>query len=545
MAENLNKLQIRAKTLAVLSDIKARKPIDIVSEQLDFLKTIEDKDCIFEVLIKEFQKAPDEFLMIIKIVMADILPLNYLQDKIMNIILEQKTSDSYKYQLLLFLKDAGFTVDYQKISTCFDNFEEVLEKDTKVLLEAAIVNPETQIDFLDFLISLPNDDKLILINSLSEDYTGDNLANVLTPILYADFDKDVLETVIANLGETKSSIGLEAIRWLIDTTKNEDIKNICKKSLTMLKLAGASDQKAKEFYLAVLSKSSIYKCYTTIPDGHSNQGFIISRFKEDDAAYQLVACVINHNTGFVDCFGFNTLSLSEFERIITRFSKYEPKIVVSPEYCKFLIEKSLLKTVENNARFPYEFVCWNILMKDIPNVQFDFQEFIDSNFETKNIEPEDLKSFYQKDYIDKWFITVADNNNFNKLIDEIVTQENITIEEIEKFANESFKKIFDINTVKDFKERILNSSYLIYEFICKEDAEILYSITQNEDTFEKFKLDILQKSIYEHFIITRQNIKDVAGSTNIFKLKREKSVNKEQLVAIESIIKLLEDNWAK
>lgn len=545
MTETLNKLQIRAKILAVLSDIKAKKSIDIISEQLDFLKTIDDNDCVFDVLIKEFQKAPEDFLMIIKIVMADILPLDYLQEKIMNIILEQKTSDAYKYQLLLFLKDSGFTVDYQKISGCFDNFEEVLERDTKILLASAIINPETQIDFLDFLVSLPDDDKLILIGSLSEDYTGNDLANVLAPILYADFKKEIIQTVIENLGETKSSIGLEPIRWLQRTTKNEEIKNLCKKSLTMLRLAGATDQKANDFYLSVLANSSIYKCYATVPDGHSNQGFIISRFREDEATYQLVACVTNQNTGFVDCFGFNTLSLSEFERIITRFSKYEPKIVVPVEYCKFLIEKSLEKTVENNSRFPYEFMCWNIIMRDVQNTEIDFQGFINTNFEVKTIEPENLKAFYQKDYIDKWFITVSDNSNFKNLIEEITAVEGISIEQIEKIANEYFNKVFDKIAEKDLKERILNTSYLIYNYICKEDGEFLYSITQNKSSFEALKLDILQKSIYEHFVTARQNIKDVAGSTNIFKLKREKSINKEQLDNVERIIKLLEDSWAK
>ena len=60
--------------------------------------------------------------------------------------------------------------------------EELINKETKQLLDTAIMNPEAQIDFMDFMSAISDEDKIILIKSLEEDYANDALANILIPV---------------------------------------------------------------------------------------------------------------------------------------------------------------------------------------------------------------------------------------------------------------------------------------------------------------------------------------------------------------------------
>ena len=77
--------------------------------------------------------------------------------------------------------------------------------ETQKLLENAVFNPEAMLDFLDFVYAVPKNDKQLLLASLKEDYKGDVLANIVYPILYADFDDEFKLLAIDILSESKSS----------------------------------------------------------------------------------------------------------------------------------------------------------------------------------------------------------------------------------------------------------------------------------------------------------------------------------------------------
>ena len=50
------------------------------------------------------------------------------------------------------------------------------EQFTETDLENALINPEVQIDLLDFYINIPNDEKITFLENLKEEFSGDNLA---------------------------------------------------------------------------------------------------------------------------------------------------------------------------------------------------------------------------------------------------------------------------------------------------------------------------------------------------------------------------------
>ena len=186
----LNKLQIRAKILPVLADLKAdsRLAYDSFIDKTNCLRDIEDFETFFEILCKELSKKNDDkYTDILRAMTIEFIPKDLFEEKAMQILKSPNEPDMLKYQLIQIMKTTGKNIDYQEFFDYLEDAESIINYDTEKLLEHAVVNPETQIDFLDFLEALQAEDKTLLIDSLAEDYTGNNLANILAPVLYSDF----------------------------------------------------------------------------------------------------------------------------------------------------------------------------------------------------------------------------------------------------------------------------------------------------------------------------------------------------------------------
>ena len=92
------------------------------------------------------------------------------------------STNQAKICALDFLRDIDTNWTYDDFDKYLDNPDEFIDSDTRKILDSAIANPEVQIDFMDFLSSLPDDDKITLLNSLANDYSEDELANMLIPV---------------------------------------------------------------------------------------------------------------------------------------------------------------------------------------------------------------------------------------------------------------------------------------------------------------------------------------------------------------------------
>lgn len=337
----LNKLQIRAKILPILAELKAdtRLSYDVFIQKTQELHEIEDFDTFFDILCKEMSKKNDDkYTDILRAMTLEFIPRDMFDEKSMKILESANEPDMLKYQIIQIMKTIGKNIDYQEFFEYLEDAESIINYDTEKLLEHAVVNPETQIDFLDFLAALQTEDKTLLIDSLAEDYTGNNLANILSPVLYADFPENILLKTIEILGETKSPLAIRSLEFLYDITQSDIVRTACKKSLNLLKLAGANKETADNFYKKIMSESTPFKCYTGVPDGHYNQGILFSR-KRADGSLMMFSLVVSKLYGIVDSFGFFNLSEQEFERIVLRFSKDEIRFQVSPQYCKNFLKR--------------------------------------------------------------------------------------------------------------------------------------------------------------------------------------------------------------
>ena len=139
----MNKLQIKAEILATLRALSASAvPSPTL---LTDLKSIEDKKTVIDVLIRELVNADEQKTLLICWLLTDY-------------------NDHIKMVAFNMLKDLGNQIDYEVISGYFEKFNELINKETRELLDTAIMNPEAQIDFMDFLNALSDDDKTILLN---------------------------------------------------------------------------------------------------------------------------------------------------------------------------------------------------------------------------------------------------------------------------------------------------------------------------------------------------------------------------------------------
>ncbi len=542
----LNKLQIRAKILPVLADLKAdsRLNFDVFTQKIQDLHEIDDFDSFFEILCKEMSKKNDDkYTDILRAMTIEFIPQNLLYDKSMQILKSPLEPDMLKYQLIQILKATGKNIDYEEFFEYLQDAESIINYDTEKLLEHAVVNPETQIDFLDFLTALQTDDKTLLIDSLAEDYDGNNLANILSPVLYSDFPENILLKTINILAETKSPLAINPIEFLYEITNSDIVRTACKKSLNILKLAGAKKEFADNFYKKIMADTTPYKCYTCIPDGHYNQGFLFSR-KRQDGSLMMFSIVVSKLFGIVDSFGFFNLSEQEFDRIILRFSKDEIRFEVPPQYCKSVLQQALCMTKNRKETIPYEFICWSMLLCDINPMSQSEQDWVKENIPVINLNQKIVNLLYSTNYLDKWFFTIQDNEDFKTIIDDFIQQEKLTFEYVENSLNNSFEKLWTPKTENLFIQNIMTTCFLFGYTDFTDYAKILYSVLSNPDLKYKMQSDIIKKSVYEYFYNLKHMHKEFKFPTNIFRRKTEKT-KEIDLKTTETIINQIEENWVE
>lgn len=540
---SLSKLQIRAKVLSVIAEIKTtenynRENLDLFTENLE---EIDDKQALFDIFIKEYIKMEEKAYTFSACLLKNLVPVDYINDKALESLKSTTLSDDAKYKLVQLLRIAGGSCNYNDLPAYFENPEEILDMETKKLLENAIFNPEAMLDFLDFTSAVSKRDRSLLLNSLKQDYRGDELANIVYPILYSNFEDDFILEAIDLLGESKSSLALNPFEYLINTSNNEEIVNACKTGLKKLRLAGATAEKAEAYFRNIIKDSKPAEFFTTIPDGNGNQALLTSRLNKT-GSYSLAAIVINDTLGVIDCFGFYNISENEIVKVIEKFYKSEGRYNVNPSYIKTRINEAVKLTIDNKRTFPYEFICWCPLTCDVAPLNTTIEEDVNSNSKIEETTKDTVLDLLTKDYTLRWFITPNENKNIKDLTDYIYNQDNLDVEALNKEIRNKINDIFDENNSKIWNNRIINLIYLLRNKQLEKEANIFYTMLKTEDLYKVFKQVLVQRSIFSYFISIKENQKDSFFSSNIFK-KRNTNEPKYDIKKINSIIDKLKRSW--
>ena len=528
----LNPFEIKAEILNVIEDCKDESDLQILKHRVARLDNQPDTQTIEKILFKELLHATTDKEHIIRFLLQRYVPKDRLINQLWSVLKNTMTSSEVKIIVLSYLRELETDWKYEDFSDSIGDDIDIIDSDTKKLLNTAIVNPEVQIDFLDFLSSVDNKDKLILIKSLSDDYSEDALANILVPVFLSAPESEVGKAALESLGTSRSQLAYHALNTAYEFI-GDKLKPLVKKNLNLLKLAGIREDNSREFYKKVLSESKPYRCCATYPDGHGNQAIIFSRKNIKTSKVQFVAIVINDYSGIRDCFGFNEISEFECDKIIERFYKDEKNVPLKPEVLKALIlnGEKITKEKSSNWVLPYEYVCWKNLMIDIDADCTDINACLNKIFKPDKVTDKEFSAVISDDFINHWFLDFHYSSEFEAFLEIADTEVYANNYDFDELINNYTHKVFYADEYNLWKERLLLCSYMKYNEGHKDTAKTLYSINFDDKLFTELLKNILRKSIYEYYFSLKYNT--------------EENQNKFTIKQLDDIIHSIEKKWVK
>lgn len=491
---NLNPFEIKAEISRILEELKDVNDFEKFQVHYRNLDSLSDKTIVCKLLFREINNSNQD---LVKFLLLRYCPKDELIEKLWEIIKNNLSSNKAKIFALDLLRDIDTNWTYDECGKYLENPDELVDSDTKKILDSAIINPEVQIDFLDFISTLPEDDKIVLINSLAQDYSKDELANMLIPVFLSMSKTEVGKTALEILGNSKSQLAYHALCDALDFV-SEDLVPFVKRNLSKLKLSGIREDNAIEFYKGLLKNSNPYKTCITYPDGHGNQAVIFSRINNQDKV-QFVAIVIDDYKGIKDCFGFNEISKFECNAIIERFYRGQRAVDLKPEQLKTIL-KNAEKLSEQD--FPYEYICWKNLLVDIES------EDLSLNFEIKKLSHNEFENILKYDFTDFWFLDSQYSDEFEEFIK---LADKTKSSDFDKIIEEKIDEIFYESERKVWTKRIYNVAVLKYIAGKKREAENLYNLYNDEHLIREMFKNIVRKSLYEYYYSQKNEarIKDI------------------------------------
>ena len=529
----MNKIQIKAEILATISALSTSSQPN--SSLITDLKMIEDKKTVLDILIKELVNASEQKALIICWLLTELIDKDTLNDELWNVIKAPEYGDHIKMIAFNMLKDLGNKIDYDVISGYFEQFNELINKETKQLLDTAIMNPEAQIDFMDFMSAISDEDKIILIKSLEEDYANDALANILIPVFLYYIGTEVGNTALDVLGRSKSQLAYHALENA-KKFASEDLQGRINKAVSELKMSGIRVDNTEEFYRNILRESKPYKVYVSFPDGHGNMGIVFSRIRANHTL-QFLAIVTNPRYGILDSFGFNSMNERDFFKIVDKFYNYQEKYEINAGVAKYLIEQAEVGSHANNEPIPYEFVCWQSILLDVeaekPNLYIEKRE----------LNQKDIDKLCLSDYVQNWFFDEITSEDFKVFIDKLSDEyksNNFDVD-LDKYIADNFDSIY---TAKELAYKLITFNIAAYLRMLKGDkelAEIFYSLGSNY----AFLTNIIRKSIYEYYVGKRYILKNQRKTANVFEKRMQPRTDDFKLLQLDMIISSIEARWVE
>ena len=494
--------------------------------EIDILNSQEDKTVISKLLFKELINSTSNKIPIICFLLEHFVPKEELISKLWEALNNKSLQSEVKITIINLLREWDADWSYEECSQYLDDADEILDESTRQLLNSAIINPEVQIDFMDFMASLNVEDKITLINSFGRDFSDDALANILIPVFVSSPNSAVGREALKLLADTKSQLALHILEKMNKISKGELNQEI-RRSLASIKMSGIRTDNTKEFYSKILSNSKPDKFYLTYPDGRGDMAMICTRLA-DNEKIRFISIVINIETGIKDCFGFFEISQFECDKILEKFLCDEKVASLKPEVFKTILYNSEITTIQHSKdwKLPYEYVCWKNLLVDI-----DYDEKLIEQILKEKLVPissdESIFNEIQKMKISThWFLDKNYSDEFEQLLEELKNSDDLD------YIVEKYKDIvFYPEEKAGWIKKIYYCAYIKYELGKEDEAEKIYGLTFDENLVEKFLVEILKRSIYEYLITIKYN-KDL----NNLNFTNEEILNK---------ISYIENKWVK
>lgn len=525
--KQLNPFELKSTVIELLNKLNSPADLENCLSDIELLDEQEDKNVISKILFKELVNAKPEKISIICFLLERYVPKEEFINKLWETLKNQNLDSEVKITILNLLRDFDSDWSYETCEQYLDDASALLDENTKQMLNSAIINPEIQIDFMDFMASIRVQDRIALLNSFSEDFTSDVLANILIPVFVSDPNSAVGIHALKLLGETKSQLALNVLEQMQKSVHGELAQGI-RKSLSTLKISGMREDNTKEFYKKILSNSKPNKFYITYPDGIGNQAMIFTRLTEDNRI-RFVSVVINIETGIKDCFGFFDISEFECSKILERFLRDEKTVDINPESFKTILynaEMQIIKASNGDWKLPYEYVCWKNLLLDIESDEQMIENILKEQVIPDKVDNSIIEKLTKLKVSTRWFLDYQYSDEFEEALEKLKGETNL-----DDFIENNLEKVFYPEEKQGWIQKLIMCAYIKFAIGKDDEAQKIYGLSQDNKILNELFKDILKRSIYEYLLL----------------IKYDKNINSNGLEPdeIDEKIKYIEQKWVK
>ena len=511
-----------------------------VESTISELNKIEDKEFVIQLLLKEISGSGATYDNILCLILYNIAPNDILSKEIFSLLSNPNVSDTKKLFLINILREQGQGIDYNFIQSCVDNPDEAIDNETKKFLEEAKLSPETLIDFYDFYFTVGTSDRDLLLESIINDYSGDNLANLLSPFAYFYPEVCINKKILDALCESKSYFAYPALDFCSKNCTDNELASYAEKQLKKLNFLGLkSGKSAAQIYSQLFENSVPYGFWYSIADGNSNISCVFAR-KRDNGTIQTFFSVFNLEYGPVSTFGFNEISKEDFDVVLLRFFKSSLHARVNLSDGKAIFDALANRGWKNGHKVPYEFVCWRLLTYDIEPDNMTFGDIINSQSSQKTINKNLVYKILNSDLFSSWFFEYSDLPEFDKLIDNIEQNSILDISEIETLAKSvSSELIANVEFREKFIEKIKFQSYILKNTDMDSTSKTFLALVDSDELLKEVLNFIIKKSVYVYFL-NKSSCDTLDSKVNIFSAvkKTEKDCDFSK-----KVVCLIEEKW--
>lgn len=532
------KMEYRTKIMAILNKYRNDAPSDnlLLQEDIELLKAFENKEIVLKILLDEIVDVKTEFSNICAVFILEVIDKKTLEECACDFLSRKDISDERKFFFISVLKQKGMQFDYDEIASYVSHPDEIAQSGVKDFLENALYDPEAQIDLLDFYLNISKDEKIYLLNNLTDEFSGDDLANAFSLLSQLDLDEDEIEIVLNGLIKTDSLYAIEGLEYILDNYKCNDFrKKTIKQTLKKLKF------KYQDFQNYSFCKNSkVLKCYMSFVDGESNFSLIISRAKQNNLIDALLL-TININSGINACVGFGNINIKNLKAIIQRTFSNTLPVEISPLVFRGLCEFYYLKNKTVKQNLPYEFIVWKKMFLDIDKTKVDISEFINSELETINLNEKKVRKFISSKMLETWYYYKSQNKKVDEILDYIDDNKISDIDKINEIVSQEIEKNFINNKefIAELQTKLLLQAYVAKCANLKVSSACAYSMCFKNPYTKMLIESIIDKSLYYHLSNCLYEKKN--GSENVFKKSLNSNFSQEE---IESIMNKLEEKWS-
>ena len=499
--KQLNPFELKMALNKLLSKINSVNDIKDCLSDIDLLEAQEDKSLLGKLLFKELSNSPKEKISVICFLLEHFVSKDELVSGLWELMKNKNLNTDIRVMVLNMLRELDADWSYDSCAEYVEDADEILDENTKQLLKTAIINPEVQIDFMDFLTSIKTEDKITLLNSFEKDFESDALANILIPVFESKPNSPEGREALNLLASTKSQLALNMLERMGKYTTGE-LNQCIRKGLATLKMSGMRTDNSKEFYKKILSDTKPDKFYLTYPDGRGDVAMICTRTTSQERI-RFISIVINLETGIRDCFGFYDISKFECDKILEKFLKNEKVVSVAPEYFKNILFNAEIKTIEyskSDWELPYEYICWRNLLVDIDSEDEYFDKIVKEHIIPQKVDDSIIKELDNMKVSSHWFLDADYSDEFEDLIADVKNESNL-----DKLVADYKTKIFYKEEKQCWINKLIFSAYIKYVIGKDDEAEKIYGLIFDENLFEKFLTEILKRSVYEYLMLIKYN----------------------------------------